>query len=210
MNNIENIFQEKADYYDNILGIFNDYRIAVYHTNLTTLRYFCDFAIFTLLGSYDLWISLCDYQKSIKKYQQKYYARQISLLVFELLSDIPQRFSKFIILFDKIDNDSLQKSALEVRKKFNKIRNDNEKEFKDIRNLTIAHREHNITEQINIINKIDSEVIIEFGLSYLKEIEILHDLMNNILQYLQHDINSLNADEFFKKYRFDIDLTNSE
>lgn len=72
MNNIDSLFKQKADYYDQILEGFNLYRTGAYSTGLVLLMWLSDFAIFSILGCYDLWIVLCDYQKAVKKFQQVY------------------------------------------------------------------------------------------------------------------------------------------
>lgn len=106
MNDIETIFKQKADYYDDILKGFNEYRVAAYSTGLDLLKWLSDFAVFTLIGSYDLWIILCDYHRATKKYQQNYYTRQASLVCFELLSDISQHLNNNFteLMINKIDN----------------------------------------------------------------------------------------------------------
>ena len=79
---MEEIFKKKADYYDDALTQFTEYRRAAYGTGLELLKWIADLAIFSLMGSYDLWITICDYMKATKRYQQNYYTRQAALTCF--------------------------------------------------------------------------------------------------------------------------------
>jgi hypothetical protein len=96
--------------------------------------------MFTIIVSYDLWILQLDYQKAITKYQQNFYARQSALLCFELLSDMPQKINgKYRkLLIELIDNEEINVRAKNIRKKLNAIRNENEKKYKEIRDLTAS------------------------------------------------------------------------
>lgn len=202
MEEIEKIFKIKSDYYDDTLKIINDYRIMSYNTNLELLNDLSDFAIFTLMGAYDLFILWCDYARAIKQYQQNYYVRQASLVCFELLSDISQHFNKnYINLFvNKITDQTINHRALDIQKIFNKMRNDNESKLKSIRDLTIAHRDHNISSQINIMNNMDNGAIMGFAIKYLHQIESLHYLMSDAISYISNDLDVLGKEEFVKKY----------
>lgn len=197
MNNIDIMFKKKADYYDETLRIFDKYREAIYWTESELLKWFSDFAIFTLLGSYDLFIIICDYHKSIKKFQQTYYARQASLVCFELLDDISQHFNKNFneLMLNKIKDSSINEEYKRLSKAFNKMRNDDGAKFKTIRDYTIAHRDHNISKQIEIMNDMDNEWIIKFSLEYLKVIEELV-----VIMYIWSDTQKLNKDMFLEKY----------
>jgi len=200
---IEEIFKQKADYFDDVLRFLSTYRVAAYQTDIDVLKWFSDYAIFTVLALYDLWILQCDYEKATKVYQQNYYARQTALLCFEILSDISEhngeKYSKLFI--EIIDNDSINARAKSIRKNLNKIRNDNEKRLKDIRDFTAAHREHDMTKQIDIINEMNNDEIMKFAFHYMKEIEILNKLMNDVVKYIQEDCSLLKKDDFHKKYR---------
>ncbi len=202
MNDIDDLFKKKADYYDEALKVFNNYRVAVYSTNLELLRWFCDFAIFTLMCSYELWILQYDYQKAIKKFQQNYYVRQTVLICFELLSDIPQHCNEHYnqLLINKIDNTGINEKANELRKIFNKIRNENEAKFKPIRDMTIAHREHDISILVETINNMDNGWIMEFALNYMNHIESLNELMNKVVNLLIKDSEKLSRNTFIEKY----------
>lgn len=204
MNEIEKIFKQKADYYDSTLMKFNDFRLISYGTDSHLLKWFCDYCIFTVMVLFDLWIILCDYQRATKKYQQNYYARQTSLLCFELLSDIPNQMgSEYNHLFQKlIINDEINNKSHEIRKTFNILKNKYETHFKDIRDITAAHREHNITKQLLIINEMDNEWIMSFSLEFMKEIESLNRLMNDVITIIYNDINTMDKKELLKKYDY--------
>ena len=204
MKNVDEIFKQKADYYDEALRLFGEFRKRAYGTKLELLEWFSDFSIFTLLGAYDLWIILIDYQKAIKVYQRTYYARQAALICFELLSDNSQQIGNEYIklLIEKVDEENISKKAIQIRKDFNKLRSDNESKFKDIRDYTIAHRDHNISNQLKIINSLDMDWIMEFSMDYLNKIEELHSLFNQFINKINIDGKDLGKDEFLKKYTY--------
>ncbi len=198
---VNEAFKKKADYYDTILKAFDDYRSAVYSSELNLLKWFCDFSIFTLLTSYDLWIVACDYNKAIKKYQQNYYSRQAALLCFELLSDIPGHFNEnFNDLVSKINDDSITNNIVKLRKVFNKYKNDYEQKFKDIRDLTAAHRVHDISLLIKLMNEINNDWVISFSMEYLNVVNDLQVESNKIINYLTSDLKIIGDESFKTKY----------
>ncbi len=200
--NINNIFKQKADYYEKAIEAFNFYRNATYNTKIDLFIWLGDFSMFTILVSYDLWILQIDYQKSFKKYQQNFYARQSALLCFELFSDIPQNINDKYqrLLIDKIENPELNEKATTIRKKFSKIRNDNESRFKEIRDLTAAHREHNVSKLLAVKNAMNNQEIMDFTLKYMKLIEELDYLLNDVILYLKEEQLTIGNDKFTEKY----------
>jgi len=201
-NEINKIFLQKANYYDEAIIAFDIYREFAYKTKLKLIIWICDFSYFTLLSSYDLFIIYIDYQKSQKVYQQCFYARQASLLCFELLSDISQHFNRMFneLFLDKITDEELSNISKELRSVFHKLKNENESKFKVIRDITSAHRDHDISKQIEIMNNMDVEMIMEFSFQYLKQIEVLQVLLNNTIKYIREDSERLNHDDFIVKY----------
>jgi hypothetical protein len=204
LEEIHNVFNKKADYYDKTLEVLSYYKESANNSGLNLLIWLSDFAIFTLMSSYDLWIILCDYQSAIKKYQQNYYARQASLICFELLSDIPGFFGKEYseLMINKIGDTNINQQAQELRKIFNKLRNDYEPKFKLIRDSTIAHREHNVSKLIDTMCGIDCDWVMEFSLKLLESIERFHILMNNIIKFLDKDASRLGKNDFLEKYKY--------
>jgi hypothetical protein len=80
------------------------------------------------------------------------------------------------------------------------MRNENESKFKSIRDCTIAHRDHNISAQIEILNSIDNDWVMGFSLEYMKLIEELHVLMNKTIKFISADGEKLGKENFLKKY----------
>jgi hypothetical protein len=199
---INKIFKKKADYYEEVIEAFQVFRSGAYGTNLELLKWLDDFCLFTIFSLYDLWILQCDYEKSTKKYQQNYYARQTALLCFELLSDVPQilneNFQK--LLLEKISNKDINERAKLIRKKLNQMRNEKESELKNIRDLVAAHRDHDISRQIETINSMDNKKIIQFAFDYMKLIEELGSLFNDVIKYIRIDQENLGIDKFKEKY----------
>lgn len=91
-----------------------------------------------------MWINVYDYHVSEKKYQQNYSARQASLNIFELLEDISQHMGikKHFAVFSR--EKAFEEEAINFRKSFNQLRNERAEYFKDIRDFTVAHRDHNL------------------------------------------------------------------
>lgn len=200
--NINDLFKQKADYYERAIEAFNYYRNTAYNSKIDLFIWLGDFSMFTILVSYDLWILQIDYQKSIKKYQQNFYARQSALLCFELFSDIPQNINDKYqkLLIDKIKDSEINEKAITIRNKFNKIRNDNESRFKEIRDLTAAHREHNISKLLDVKNAMNNQEIMDFTLEYMKLIEELDYLLNDVILYLKEEQLAMGNDKFKTKY----------
>ena len=200
--NINEIFKKKADYFEEVIKAFTIYRSGAYGSKIKSLKWLGDFSLFTIFGLYDIWILQCDYEKSIKVYQQNYYARQTALLCFELLSDIPQNINENYqkLLIEKIINARINEDAKLIRKRLNQIRSDRESDFKDIRDRVTAHREHDISNHIDIINKMDNFEIMKFALEYMKVIEELNELLNEVIAYLNKELRDLGNEHFIRKY----------
>jgi hypothetical protein len=198
------VFKQKADYYDSLLEGLGGFRQLSYGSKLGLLIWYSDFCFFITLSCYDLWIVINDYTRSIKVYQQNYYARQLSLIVFELFSDISQHFNdKFKQLYEnRISDIELRERAIELRKVFNKYKSDNESKYKDIRDKTIAHRSHDINVQINLINGMTNDQVFEFAFEYIKRLEELLGLLNDTIRYINKDGEILSKEEYFTKYQY--------
>lgn len=199
---INNVFKKKADYYEDAIKAFHIYRSGAYGSNIESLKWLGDFCLFTTFGLYDLWILQCDYEKSMKVYQQNYYARQTALLCFELLSDIPQNINEKYqnLLIEKITSAQINEKAKLIRKRFNQIRNERESELKDIRDYVTAHREHDVSKHIEVINKMNNKEIMDFALEYMKVIEELDVLLNDVILYLSKEQIDLGKAKFINKY----------
>lgn len=199
---VNEMFKQKADYYEEIIKAFQSYRSGAYGSEIKLLKWLGDFCLFTIFGSYDLWVLQCDYQKAINLYQQNLYARQTALICFELLSDIPQKINENYqqLLVEKISDIKINERAVHIRKKLNKIRNEKEHDLKDIRDIVAAHREQDVSKHIQIINKMDNKDIIHFAFDYLKLIEELNTLFNDAIIYLSKDQENLGNDKFIHKY----------
>ena len=201
-NNINNVFVQKAEYYESAIEAFSIYRNGALSSGIELFIWLSNLSTFTLLVLYDLWILQIDYEKSQRKYQQNYYARQSALLCFELFSDIPQNINDKYqkLLIDEIEDLEINSKATEIRKKFNKIRNDNESKFKEIRDLTAAHRDHDVSKLISIQGEMNNQEIIDFAFDYMKLIEELDFLLSDVIKYLNKEQTEIGNEKFYKKY----------
>ena len=118
------------------------------------------------------------------------------------MSDIPQNINENYqkLLIEIIPDKKINEKAVQIRKELNKIKNEKESELKDIRNIVAAHREHNVSKQIEIINKMDNKDIFKFALDYLRLIEKLNTLFDDVITCLRLEQEKLGNDNFIKKY----------
>lgn len=186
---MEDIFLQKANYYDECIQVLSNFHKNAKQTKLPLVEWTSRFSLFIVLGAYDLWILMYNVHTSVTKYQQNFYARQISLLVFELMQDIPQNLSKefHTIYFTILGNSNFNLEAVNIKKSFDLFQNKHASYFKKIRDLVAAHREHNADIQLNIINDMNDGEVSTIAFEFIQNLEKLMVLMNNTIRLINKD-----------------------
>ncbi len=120
-----------------------------------------------------------------KKWQKIYYARQVSLIIYEALKDIPEVLGKnYKQLFVGID---IAKDYLDELNKYKKdlerYKSEHLKILYEIRVNVSAHRDQDIDNQLAIISKIDPYKIIKIMTDFELILRKLSDHLQKLLVY---------------------------
>lgn len=161
---------------------------------LHTSEFIWNLAGFINLVSFDFKMIFRDLLLSNIEWEKKLYSRQVYLLIYESIDDILilcgqkmkhaiKDFKNKEILLDEL------KSTIG---KLNSFKKEHEQSFKDIRNKAIAHREHDVLEQLKTIitiNWIDSIVL------FTKYDEILNELGSFVGKLINESYDELSNSE---------------
>jgi len=123
-----------------------------------------------------------------KRWQKIYYARQVTLVMYEAFNDLPEILGKnYKTIFDGIENAKPYIDTLKGYKKdFELLKNTNFEYLKEIRMNVSAHRDQDIDKQLEVIRTIDPYKVIRIMFDFEK---ILRKITDHIQYYLVHSIN---------------------
>lgn len=155
----QKIFNQKALYLERTLVVFQKFYNSAKFAGFKKMIWLGNLSIFSLIVEYDLWIYTCSFGSSNRNFRNAY-ARLACVSIVESIEDILQMMGKdYQEFYTNIIEDSILKNrALSFRKKISNFRFENENTMREIRNYVLAHRDHNIEKQIEIINKMDMDL----------------------------------------------------
>lgn len=124
-----------------------------------------------------------------KRWQKIYFARQVSLLIYEALNDIPTITGKiFKVQFNSARGIPAVEDFLSQLKQCNKrlqeYRNNNLDKLKNIRMNVAAHRDDDIDEQLSIIKNINPYDTIKQMTDFDKTLRHFIDLLQSLIVHL--------------------------
>lgn len=137
--------------------------------NLEHYVIFYNVCLFILVMEYDMSVLIQSYIKEYEKnWENKYFARQMVLLLYEVSEDITQILGrefraslKTIPLWD-----GAEKEINKISKEINQFKASNHGKLEEIRNFVIAHRDHDAIKQLEIIDNLNSnninELLVDF------------------------------------------------
>lgn len=138
---------------------------------------------FLNLLSYDL-ISV-GYNLLFEKrcWQKVYFARQVALLMYEGSLDIPELLGKYFkAIFKEIPNAKDYISQLKIYNgELTAFRTENIEYLKNIRINVCGHRDHNIDNQLNIIQSINPYEIINLMMSFDSTLRKIMDQLQPLI-----------------------------
>jgi len=112
-----------------------------------------------------------------EKWQKIYFARQVVLLIYEALNDIPEilgkEYKKIFILINE-SKDYMEQLNL-YKKELEKIKKENYSYLHEIRTNVAAHRDQNIDSQIKVLREIDPYKIIKILFAFEKSLRKISD-----------------------------------
>ncbi len=136
--------------------------------------------LFLLIMERDMSVLILNYLKIFtNNWEQKYIARQIALLVYEMSQDIPQLLNgNFRISLRTIPLwDGAEEELNKITKSLHKFNEVNRIMLEDIRHFVIAHRDQDAFKQIEIIEKLDPDEI-------YKIVEKLYEIIRPLVDFL--------------------------
>lgn len=180
---VKKIYEKKAIYYEKALDEISKLHILAKQMDEPLYVWFFNLAIFTLMGSYELWSFQLSYASACRKHEQNLYARLVCLTMIEMSEDLLSLTAKeYHCFFNEVVKDPAIKARAELfRRELVQFNKDNEKELRDIRNAVIAHKEHNIDNQVKVIVNMDNMKFMETAMYYMTLIEKLHTIQNAII-----------------------------
>ena len=148
-----------------ISQILKDFRSYKYHKHDS----FLNLCIFSDVVNIDLTIMLERIRLSKREYDKKFYARVLATIIIDYLENINTLIGRDCLkeLTDNKMSEFIPEFKL-INKNFSNFRKENEKQLRDIRNNTMAHKSKDALLLTNKIGNIDIEEIYNFGLQ-LKE-----------------------------------------
>ena len=113
-------------------------------------------ACFINIASYDLKIIVKSMVFARREWEKRLFSRQASLLIYEVLNDIFELFGKeFRTVLAKLsDKEIFEQQLKEIIRELNNYKTLYFDKLKQIRNISIAHRDQDTIEQLNAIKSI--------------------------------------------------------
>ena len=135
-----------------------------------------DAQLFLLLQQYDIGLMLSHFNIAETEMQKIYSARLFALTVYEFNQTVPVLLGKkFRDKLEKYANISL--TELDgITSRISDLKKNN-KHLKEIRNVAIAHREHNAIKQIELMERMAS-------MNYAWLVAFVFDIATDLLEYL--------------------------
>jgi len=156
-----------------------------------------NFACFISMISFDLKVITQDMVLSSSKneWQRRYYIRQACLIICESTDSIFDLLGKDFksLTLNELNSSEYDSELLRIRKKLNTFKDSYYQKFREVRNMTAAHRDKDVLKQLEIIQNLcwtDSvKIIFEFN-----------DILKNLGKYLTCLVKmSFSVFEEFKK-----------
>jgi hypothetical protein len=154
---LSSTFDKNFDIQEKTLSVIVDGLQYSNNNNHKTVGVIYNISGFVNLISYDLKIIGRDLTFSKKDWQKRLYARQAYLTIYESMDDLLQLCGTNLrnAIKDFHDFDDLNSKINAVTGKLNTYKRQHESTLKEIRNLVIAHRDHDILKQLNYISSIN-------------------------------------------------------
>lgn len=120
-----------------------------------------DASLFITLLTYDISVLRADHITQFRESRKNFYSRQLCLLIYEALEDLPSVLGKeFRQAVRNISNDEILINGLNLcTRKLSDLQKTYAVELKEIRIFAAAHREHNALSQLVVIRKVDDDKI---------------------------------------------------
>ncbi len=125
-------------------------------------KFIWNIAAFINIISFDFKIVGQDLMLAENEWQKRYYARQASLIIYESINDLFDLLGKEFknLVTTKISDSNITNELIKVKSELNAYKTKYFDSLKDIRNISIAHRDNDSIKQINsIINICWSDTI---------------------------------------------------
>mgnify|MGYP001557504471 CR=1 FL=1 len=136
-----------------------------------------DASLFVTLLSFDLTVLTLDHAQELRESRQNFYSRQLCMLLFEALEDLPSVFGKEFreALRAITDHPRVRDQLNGHMKSIDVLRRSYSAELKEIRLFAAAHREQDAFRQLEVIRKVDDRRVGRIA----RELDaILHEIIN--------------------------------
>lgn len=125
-----------------------------------------NFIQFVLLNHRDIVQLIVDIVRAQNPERAALYVRVLAVVLFELCEDLDELFNRdfrerFVSFFpDVAGSDQFRQMC----KEFNRFREVSKHTLKDVRNCVMAHREHNVSRQLKLLEALDQNSILDLAM----------------------------------------------
>ncbi|MDB5274594.1 MAG: hypothetical protein JWO58_2961 [Chitinophagaceae bacterium] len=183
-SSLEHTYNNNFKVQEHTLSIILKTKKYASENNLESNKLILNVAGFLNICTYDLKIIGKELTFSTDQWRKKYFARQACLIIYETMNDIPELIgTDFRKEISKLKNkDVLLDELKSINKEINQFKIDNKDRLKNIRNVSIAHRDRDIFEQIKIIDSIQWQEAIKYVTTF-------DAILNNLASCIQKVLN---------------------
>ena len=162
-------FEKRFRIQEQTLQIIFTSVLDIITNNKKDIRFIWNLAGYINLVAYDLKVICRDLLIAENKWQEQHYARQASLAIYEAINDLLEllgtNYKKGLQLLSIPDSSSEIKS---IRNELNQFKKQYFLKLKNIRNMTIGHREKNSLNQMLTIIQIEKNEIVNIIFEFEK------------------------------------------
>lgn len=166
---------------DNFCNLLQDFS----SNNYSKYDSFFNLCIYSDLTSIDLTILLEKISLAKRDQEKKLYARIIATIIIDYLENINVLLGHDCLMELKANRmTAFLDEFKEVHKKFSNFKKENDRLLRNIRNNTFAHRTKSAVKLNDLINKINVDVIYDFGLELNGYTNDFVNLSTKVIYYI--------------------------
>lgn len=173
-----------------LIELMKAVREMINSKNDTDLLEFINTAQFLSVNVFDLLISIKGFITTEKHVEKNLYARVLSTICYQIIKEgrdvTGKKFRNSIINICNNDLDAIKEHE-KVRKMISEFDKSNYLYFKEIRNVSIAHRNRNLNEQIEFIEKIDVKKVFQLSADLFVLLDVYNRFLTKFIQLFKTD-----------------------
>jgi hypothetical protein len=140
---------------------------------------------FSVLFNHDLRILIADIESDNESSRGRLYARFLVLIMYEAAEDLQALLGGKLrgILDTWSAPDELLSDRKTLHKRLGQFRADNDLKFGEMRNKLAAHRDHDASEQLMVLDSLDVAAVTQEGYRFITWLTDLHKYAKRIMEW---------------------------